>query len=131
MMNPLREWRYGADVLSGRGPAPVAERIIAVCGWQGDDTRVVSGAAPGQLQLFNMTSVVWLGIEAWYPFERVALCAGRIGEQIGAWLDGPVDATDDAQLLAAVEQLLERLDTPAPVSAWAAERYGLPRESAG
>ncbi|MBP0453920.1 hypothetical protein J5Y04_30915 [Kitasatospora sp. RG8] len=111
------------------GPDPVAEWIIEVCGWQ-DQARVLLGHLPSQLRVVH--DGWWIGIDAFAPYLRVQLCAGRLGEDgtfadVSAVLDGTVNATDREELAQAVQELRKRLDAPQPPNRWAAERYGFPK----
>lgn len=111
------------------GPEPVAEWIVEVCGWQ-DQARVLLGHLPSQLRLVHDG---WrIGIDAFAPYLRVQLCAGRVLEDgtfadVSAFLDSTVNATDREELAQAVQELRKRLEAPQPPNRWAAERYGFPK----
>ncbi|MFI9366763.1 hypothetical protein ACIG5E_37825 [Kitasatospora sp. NPDC053057] len=112
------------------GPEPVADWIIDVCGWQ-DQARVLLGHLPSQLRVAHDADGWWIGIDAFAPYRRVQLCAGRITDgvfaDVSAFLDGTVDATNREELARAVQELRKRLEAPQPPNAWAAGRYGLPK----
>ncbi|MFD8782569.1 hypothetical protein [Kitasatospora sp. NPDC059599] len=113
------------------GPEPVAEWITEVCGWQ-EQARVLLGHLPSQLRLVHDADRWWIGIDAFAPYLRVQLCAGRVLDDgtfgdVSAVLDGPVNATDREELAQAVQELRKRLDAPQPPNRWAAGRYGFPQ----
>jgi len=66
-----------------------------VCGWQGQ-ARVLGGHLPSQLRLVHEADGWWIGIDAFAPYLRVQLCAGRITDgifaDVSAFLDGTVNA---------------------------------------